>query len=148
METKTMLLKYCIDYFAERAKLADDSIKMAQQSANEEQKSSAGDKYETARAMGHIARDMFAQTLDKAMQTLQFLQSMQLQKCSKAMLGSLIITKDTTYFVAASIGIVQLNQKSYSIISMATPIGRMLENKCVGDSIEHQGKKIEILEIQ
>ena len=39
----------------------------AQQAANEEGKSSAGDKYETGRAMMQIERDKAAQQLDEAL---------------------------------------------------------------------------------
>ncbi len=35
----------------------------AQQAANGEEKSSAGDKYETSRAMGHLQKDMHARQL-------------------------------------------------------------------------------------
>jgi hypothetical protein len=38
-------------------------MESAQQSANSEEKSSAGDKYETSRAMGHLEKDMHARQL-------------------------------------------------------------------------------------
>ncbi len=147
VEFKSRLLKYCIDYFAERVKLADDSIKLAQQSANEEQKSSAGDKYETARAMSQNARDMHAQSMDNAMQTWQFLQSLNPKTNTKAVLGSLVVTNKATYFVAASIGIIPFEGNTIAIISMATPIGKLLENKSKGDSFDFQNQKITIIEI-
>lgn len=143
-----MLLKYCIEYYSERAKQAQDAINMAQESANDETKSSAGDKYETSRAMSHIARDMYAKNLDIAIKTIQFLKSIQLKITSKIELGSVVKTTNGVFFIASSIGIVQLEGLKYTIISLASPIGKILENKKVGDIFIHNNVLSEVLDIK
>ncbi|HSY60679.1 MAG TPA: hypothetical protein VK796_02335, partial [Cytophaga sp.] len=51
---KNTLYAYCTDYVTERITRLKTEIKKTQSSANEETKSSAGDKYETGRAMAQL----------------------------------------------------------------------------------------------
>lgn len=44
----------------ERITITKLAIANAQEAANSQDKSSAGDKYETGRAMGHLEKDMYA----------------------------------------------------------------------------------------
>lgn len=148
MSIKALLLDYSKKYFKERADQANEALIRAQESANEEQKSSAGDKYETSRAMGQIARDMYAKNLDIAQQTIKFLNAIQLKNSSKVELGSLVHTSDKKFFISASIGNVKIENEDFYFISLATPIGRLLENKLKGDKIIHQGNEIEILMVE
>src|SRR3954471_22824638 len=56
---KTKLRLYCTKVLRERLAGAEALINAAQESANDGSKSSAGDKYETSRAMGHLQKDMY-----------------------------------------------------------------------------------------
>jgi hypothetical protein len=51
---KTKLLTLCIKYVDDRISATQQAIQSAQASANEETKSSSGDKYETGRAMAQL----------------------------------------------------------------------------------------------
>jgi sortase (surface protein transpeptidase) len=51
---KTRLHSLCVSYVGQRIETAQRAIAIAQASANEETKSSAGDKYETGRAMAQL----------------------------------------------------------------------------------------------
>lgn len=51
LETKAKLYASCLKLVDERVSHIEDAMRNAQASANEETKSSAGDKYETGRAM-------------------------------------------------------------------------------------------------
>ena len=57
---KATILIYVKNYLDQRMQTSLDAMNAAQESANGESKSSAGDKYETSRAMGHLDRDMHA----------------------------------------------------------------------------------------
>ena len=55
----------------EKIRVAETAMQAAQASANEETKSSAGDKYETGRAMAQNDRDMYARQFLQLKQELQ-----------------------------------------------------------------------------
>jgi hypothetical protein len=64
---KSKLLAMCIEYVEQRISSATTAMQNAQEAANEEGKSSAGDKYETGRAMMQIERDQAAAQLDESL---------------------------------------------------------------------------------
>jgi hypothetical protein len=65
---KQDVIDYIKNQLEERMQAAWGAMQAAQASANEESKSSAGDKYETARAMGQLDRDMYARQYEQARQ--------------------------------------------------------------------------------
>ena len=60
MSIKNKLLQHCKELIEARLKNAEDAMNRAQESANDNEKSSAGDKFETGRAMGHLEKEMYA----------------------------------------------------------------------------------------
>ncbi len=113
----------------------------AQASANNEGKSSAGDKYETGRAMGQIEVNMYGNQLQNARNDLSVLNSIDIEKPNKiATLGSFIETDFRCFFIAVSIGEMVINEKKIIVCSPNSPIGQLLKGKKVGDSFEFLGK--------
>ena len=55
---KELLKKECGFLLKNRSINSNSAMQDSQESANNQEKSSAGDKYETSRAMGQIDRDM------------------------------------------------------------------------------------------
>lgn len=66
-DCKKRLQKKCIEIIEERITTIRMAMNDAQASANNEEKSSAGDKYETSRAMSHLQKDMQATRLSSIM---------------------------------------------------------------------------------
>ena len=60
-DIKSQLYNFCMEYAEERISTANEAIKAARDSSNDDTKSSAGDKYETGRAM--MQQDIDRQTL-------------------------------------------------------------------------------------
>ena len=63
IDFKKALKTRCIEILEQRIDASYNSMQNAQAAANEEEKSSAGDKYETGRAMNHLEKDMHARQL-------------------------------------------------------------------------------------
>ncbi|MDO6433323.1 hypothetical protein Q4E93_22115 [Flavitalea sp. BT771] len=57
---KSQLKQFGLDLIAQRIAAARQAADQAQEAANQEEKSSAGDKYETGRAMGQLQKEMHA----------------------------------------------------------------------------------------
>ena len=70
---KKEILFRCISLVEKRIEAAIHAMHQAQEAANSEGKSSAGDKYETSRAMGQLDRDMNAKQVAEAQRDLAFL---------------------------------------------------------------------------
>jgi len=143
--SKQQLFDFCQSFVAERLARIQQQIKEIQRSLTTETKSSAGDKHETGRAMLQLEREKLGQQLaeaEKMQQTL--LKVPQKLQSEQVCLGSWVKTSQADYFLSISAGAFQ---KSTYCISAATPIGRLLIGKSVGDKIQFNKQHFEILEI-
>src|SRR6478609_11532726 len=71
LSLRQKLFNACVEYVNLRIDTSKQAMADAQESANAEEKSSAGDKYETGRAMMQIERDKAAQQLHEAIKRQQ-----------------------------------------------------------------------------
>ncbi|MEY3417129.1 MAG: hypothetical protein RL711_1150 [Bacteroidota bacterium] len=146
---KAQLYTYCLQYVQARIATAQAAITAAQFSANEEGKSSAGDKYETGRAMMQLEVEKNTSQLLQAKQLLQLLTQMNTFHTSDMVQqGSLVNTSNGQYYLAIGAGLVTIDHQPYYVISMQSPIGALLKGKKIGDSFSFNGKKISILGLE
>jgi hypothetical protein len=110
------------------------SMEAAQAAANNEEKSSAGDKYETSRAMSHIEKDLQAGQLQSNKQELAALTSIDcsaLQTTARA--GACIQAGDFYFFIAAGLGKQEIDGKTVFFLSAHAPLALSLLNRKEGD---------------
>jgi transcription elongation GreA/GreB family factor len=137
------------EILAEKIKVAFDAMQAAQASANEEGKSSAGDKYETARAMGQIERDMHARQYEKLRAEMTILERIDAHLTTKrVVLGSLVATSAGTFFISISLGIINIDSNAVIVVSAQSPVGMSLLGQEVGDAFVFQQKKCVIEGLQ
>lgn len=145
---KLLLYQQCQALAEQRIQTAREAMNSAQAAANEEGKSSAGDKYETSRAMMQLERDQHARALAEAQKLKQALENIDPQKSSAVVQpGSLVHTSIGNFYVAISLGKLHLAEAEYMAISPQSPIGALLMGKRPGDRLEFNKKKIEVLEL-
>jgi len=149
LNTKSRLLGHCKEIVKARLFNAEDAMNRAQESANDNEKSSAGDKFETGRAMGHLEKEMYARQYQKALHDLQKIESLD----SKAMttevsLGSLVEMGSKFYLIAIGIGKVILDDKEYYVLSDESPIALSIIGKKKYDSITINDNRMQIADIQ
>jgi acyl-CoA thioesterase len=103
----------------------------AQEAANSEEKSSAGDKYETSRAMNQIERDNYAHQLSVAIEDMNLLQTIDSDRLyEQADNGAVICSTDKSiYFIASGIGIVQFEDDKVIVLSPKAPLAQMLRGR-------------------
>jgi len=146
---KSTILPYVKTYLDQRMQTSLDAMNAAQESANGESKSSAGDKYETSRAMGHLDRDMHARMYQQTREERKLIERIDESIIfKKGALGAFISTSMGDFFLSVSIGQVKIAEKSIMIISPQSPIGALLMGKMVGDKFNFRGEEAEILEIR
>jgi hypothetical protein len=139
---KEKLIDYVKKYLDQRIANSLSAMQAAQESANGESKSSAGDKYETSRAMGHLDREMHGRMYQQAQQERQIVERLDdTITYKKGALGALMKTSMGDFFLSVSIGQVEIEGEKMMIISPQSPIGTLLMSKGVGDSFSFRGKE-------
>lgn len=135
-EIKEALYSHCQTYVEMRITIARQAMEGAQESANSESKSSAGDKYETGRAMAQLERDRHATLLADATKQQQELGQIDVQKTYQTVQpGSVVTTSQGNYFIAISAGKIRIEGMDYFAVSPASPIAVVLKNKIAGDVV-------------
>ena len=149
MKLKQQLYSKCQEVLNSRLEVIQNSIKDIEDSFHSETKSSAGDKHETGRAMLQLEREKAGNQLaelKKLSETLQRINVNQLH--NKVTLGSIVKTTELNYFISLSVGEIILGNEIYFGISMATPMGKLLLSKSVGDVINFRSKEFTIVDIE
>lgn len=142
---KKQLLQLCIDAQLKRVEHARKAMDDAQQSANSEERSTAGDKYDTSRAMSQNVRDMNARQLQEALKDLAVLQQINPETaCHKPVLGSIVQTSGGNYFIAISGGPYLINNETFYALSTAAPLSQALIHAKTGDTVLFRGKPLTI----
>jgi hypothetical protein len=125
---------------------AQHAMEAAQESAMSEGKSSAGDKFETGRAMAHRDRDMYAQQLALALNEKEVLHKINTKiEHTLFSLGSLVDTTAGLFFISISMGKIVVDDVSIYAVSPQAPICVDMMGKKVGESFMVQDRKHSIL---
>ncbi len=127
----------------------EKAIADIQAAANQETKSSAGDKYETGRAMMQQEKDKLSARLATNLNQRSQLKQLkpELSK-SQAENGSLVKTNEGLFYFAAAIGKLQVGTQKCFVISLDSPLAKALWHKKKEEVVNFQGRKIRILDIQ
>ena len=145
---KQQLLQELHAHLDTQIETAQAAINSAKESKNNETKSTAGDKYETGRAMLQIEQEKNEMQLSKVHHSKSVLSQIDLEKqYDSADFGSLILTNQGKYFIAIGIGKVKLEDETYFVISPDSPVGKLLLGKQAGEQVEFRNKKILIKNI-
>lgn len=145
---KSQVLKALKDDLQKKVNMSSQEIDSIRESRNSDTKSSAGDKFETGRAMAQMELDKMERTLARNSKLLQDLELINLDKqYNKVEFGSLVKTNKGNYLASFALGKITLEQIDYYAISLASPIGQVLMQKKVGETLSFQGREIIINEI-
>ena len=145
---KQTLIEQCEEFVQEKIDVSEKLMNEAQDSANNETKSSAGDKFETGRAMMHAERDKNANQLSEAMKIRMQLERLKRAESSeKIAFGSVVMTSFGNYFISISAGRIIVDDEKYFAISPQAPLAQSFLEKKVGDIINFNEQEIKILEV-
>jgi len=145
---KHQLHTFCKQHVQERLQTIEQTIRSCKNDLNSETKSSAGDKHETGRAMIQLEMEKAGQQLASVQQMQTIIARINPENSSKLVcLGSLVRMELGTYYIGIAVGVITLESGTYFGISTHSPIGKLLLGKKQGDSIQFQGKELEILSI-
>lgn len=138
---KEQIFQEIISLLNQRIELARLAIDAAKESRDNETKSSVGDKYETGRTLMQLEVEKNRVQLNKTENLKNELLKIDLHKTFEQVeFGSLVISSQNNYFISSAMGKIEINGDIYYCISLASPIGKLLQNKKVNDTFRFQGK--------
>lgn len=134
---KQYLLTLCHAVVQQRVDTARQAMTAAQESANEEGKSSAGDKYETGRAMAQIERDRYARLLADALAMARDLARINADKTYTSIFSGSVVTTDRgVFFISIGAGkLLADTGTAVFAVSPASPVALALTGKTTGDQV-------------
>lgn len=139
---KRQLYDRCRSLVEQRIENAKAAMDSAQQAANDETKSSAGDKYETGREMMQQEMENNAIQLSEARKLKEILDKISpLKRSDTVQVGSLVITNNGIFYIAIGLGKITLDNSDYYAIAPSSPLGTLLMGKKAQDVVELNGRK-------
>lgn len=146
---KQKLHEVCLNSVNDRIAVLQAAIHSAQASANEETKSSSGDKYETGRAMAQLEIEKLSGQLAEASRLKNIISQISPDIASAdARTGSLVFTSRGNFYIAINSGEHQIDGQTFFSVSAASPIAQKLLGLTDGDTFTLNGKEFTILQIQ
>jgi transcription elongation GreA/GreB family factor len=145
---KESLKSFCITALTKRVDTILEAMKSSQESANNETKSSAGDKHETGRAMSQLENEMNGKQLLEINTELNAVQQVDVSKINlQAINGSVIQCKHATFFILAGIGVQTVDTNKVVFLSPKAPLALRLKEAKPGEKFDFNKIKFEVLEV-
>ncbi|GAB3728248.1 hypothetical protein GCM10028816_22980 [Spirosoma lituiforme] len=143
------MLALCQTYVQKRIDTARQAMEAAQEAANSESKSSAGDKYETGRAMAQLERDRHAQLLAEAQKIARELKQLNIDKTYETVQpGSLASTNRGVFFISIGAGKLTIDGVDYFAVSAASPIASALVGRKTNDTVTFNKLTYQVLDVR
>lgn len=148
-DKKYQLLEHCQSMIQEKIDTLREVLGQIAEAKAKETKSSAGDKFETGRAMLQREEEQYGVQLLNALQ-----QQQQLDEIGKALPteevgpGSLVTTgKKRRYYFSIGLGKVVFEGETFFCVSTASPIGAEMVGKKAGDTFAFNEQKDKIVSV-
>lgn len=144
---KSELLQKAQGMLREQIRDVQLQLSQLQESSETEEKSSAGDKFETHQEMLNQTRDMLQKSLAKDKILLAQLNAVPIKTMERVEEGALLELPIVKIWISVPIGKVNLNGIDYQLVSKDSPLINVLWNLKTGDSYDFRGKKEKILAV-
>jgi len=141
MEIKEKLFAQCRSIIKEKVDNAQTSMDASHESMLGETKSSAGDKFETSRAMLQAEQDRMKSVIIKNKELEYKLSQITKENTETVKPGAVVYTSGINYFISVGLGKLLVEGQTFYAISPEAPIGRQLMGKRAGDTFEVNGKE-------
>jgi hypothetical protein len=145
--TKTALLAKAQEMLRDQIKDIQRQLTELQESSEVEEKSSAGDKFETHQEMLHQTRDILEKRLSSSRVMLAQLNAVPVKELEKVDEGALIQVPMGKIWVSIPMGKVVLDGIDYQLVSRDSPLVSALWDLKKGQSADFRGKQIEVKDL-
>ncbi len=142
--TKTALLAKAQETLREQIKDIQHQLSELQKSAEAEEKSSAGDKFETHQEMLHQSRDILEKRLINTQNLLGQVNAVPVKELNTVQEGALVKLPIGYVWVSVPMGKLELDSQDFQLVSKDSPLITALWDLKQGESGEFRGKKITV----
>ena len=153
LESKNKSLKYSIyqagiDLLEIKKSRIEAEIEELMLGLQQNTKSSAGDKHETARAMAQLEQEKASVQLVQTVQLLTTLNRTYSETITACVTnGSLVTTQKGIFYLSIALGKINVLNKDVMVISIESPLGKAFLGKKIGEEVGFKEMKYKILEI-
>lgn len=142
MTFKEQVYNQCMNIVSQRITDVQKTLDDLRESIANETKSTAGDKYETARAMLHIEQENVAKQMTDLLEQKTQLEKLAMIEASESVIkGSLVKTDRGYLFLSIALGKMKVNEQTVVALSPQSPLGKQLMGLKVGENTVMNGAK-------
>lgn len=146
-ETKTLLQAKGQAMLKDQIADIQRQLTELQESSEVEEKSSAGDKFETHQEMIHQTRNILEKRLSSSKVMLNQLNAVPVKPMESVQEGALFKVEMGNIWVSVPFGKISLDGIDYQLVSPDSPLVAALWNLKQGESGEFRGKKIKVIDL-
>lgn len=144
---KKQIFEACHKFQSEYVNTIKKQLQQILESASEE-KSSVEEGGDSFKEQLQIDREMYNKKLKDASENMELVNRIDYSKKSEAVsFGSVVVTDNQCFFVAASLGELKIEGKSIFVISMSSPIFKAMSGKKKGETFPFMNKQVVIKEV-
>lgn len=145
---KQKILSHYQTLLQDKIDIYQDLINSLTEDAQNDAKSSAGDKHETTLSKLHIEQEKIAYKLNEAFEQQAILSKLNSEQPSnKVILGSVVITNHLTVFISTALPKIMIDNRAVFAISPQSPLGIQLMHQTVHSEFLVNKVTYKILEI-
>ncbi|MEW5675995.1 hypothetical protein ABGT15_06740 [Flavobacterium enshiense] len=149
MTFKQKILQHHLTLLQDKIDVYRDMISGLADDAQNDAKSSAGDKHETALSMMHLEQEKLSTKLQEAIHFKDVLSKIDVSvESKKVILGSLVKANGLHLFISAALPKINIEGVSVLALSPQSPLGSQLIGKEDGAVVEVNGSKFTVESIQ
>jgi hypothetical protein len=138
--TKQKIYAICHQTLQQKIDDLGAALNSVTEAANDETKSTAGDKHETGRAMMQLEQEKISKQLKEAREQKEELERINVEETSLTVAkGSLVKTNNGYFFVGPGLGKIKVDEEVVIVISLQSPLGKKITGLKQNDSAEING---------
>ncbi|MEO5645345.1 MAG: hypothetical protein ABIQ40_18725 [Bacteroidia bacterium] len=123
------------------------SLKAAQESGNDETKSTTGDKHETGKAMMQLEQEKIGIQLNELQKMSKVMESIPTTiSTEKIKPGNVIITDKGNFYISIAAGKISIGKENYFAISAISPLGNVFMKAAVKAEVPMQNQIYRVLD--
>jgi hypothetical protein len=146
IDFKKLLIEHCTDIIRKKALNVENEMTETQQQVNDY--GAPKDRYDAFRTKMMRQKDMLGQQLEILLNDIMVLQTIDTKKVKNAVeQGTVVITEKQKMFISVGLGKVDLEGKTFFVISTKVPFYVAIKGLKNGDTFDFRGVKDKIIEV-
>jgi hypothetical protein len=134
---KQKIYTACLNILQQKISELTAAFNSATEAGNNETKSTAGDKHETARAMMQLEQEKLGKQLKEAQEQKEELEKIQIDQTPiNVVRGSLVKTNHGYLFIGPGLGKIKVDGETVIVMSPQSPLGKKMIGLKENDSAE------------